>query len=65
MECLNPDMWFMQGHDHAPGEWEYNLDFDSSSKMEYQKIRSGSFVRSPSPCTAEVPVEELQKARHK
>jgi hypothetical protein len=33
--------------------------------MQYPEIKSGIFVWSPSPCAAEVAVEELRKARHK
>ena len=65
LEFLSPDMWFIHGHNHALGEWEYNLDFESTSKIEFPKIRPGTFVWSPSPCTVDVAVEELRKARYK
>ena len=65
VEFLTPKDWFTRGHDHCRGQWESNLDFKDGSKVEFPVIRRGTMIWSPSPCTAEVAVEELRKARHK
>ena len=64
-EFLQPKEWFTRGHDHSIGQWETNLDFDHGLKMEFPVIKGGFMVWAPSPCTADVAVEELRKARHK
>ena len=64
-EFLEPEQLFTQGHDHNADRWETNLDFEDGCKMEFPAIRQGIMVWTPSPCTADVVVEELRKARHK
>ena len=64
-EFLEPEKWFTRGYDHNAGCWETNLDFEEGGRMEFPVIRKGVIVWTPSPCTADVAVEELCKARHK
>ena len=64
-EFLEPKEWFTRGHDHSIGHWETNLDFENDLRMEYPVIRKGVMIWTPSPCTADVAVEDLRKARHK
>ena len=65
IEFLEPEQWFTRGHDHDENRWETNLDFEDGWKMEFPAIRKGVMIWTPSPCTSDVAVEELRKARHK
>ena len=59
-EWLNPKDWFTQGHDLVLNKWETNSD-----NFSLPCVESGTFIWFPAPCSAEVAVEELRKARHK
>ena len=64
-KLLDPHGWFTRGHDHVGSEWESNFDFEGASKIRYPALRKGTFMWAPLPCTADVVVEEVRKARHK
>ena len=65
VEFLEPMEWFTWGHDHVKCHWEANYDFADCNKIKSPVLKRGTFIWSSSPCTVDVAVEELRKARHK
>jgi hypothetical protein len=60
VEWLSSKDWFVRGHDLVEGKFDKNSD-----GFDIPCVKSGTFVWTPAPCSAEVAIEELRKARHK
>ena len=60
VEWLETKDWFTRAHDIIEDKFELNSD-----GFSLPCVKSGTFVWTPSPCSAEAAVEELRKARHK
>ena len=58
VEFLQPEDWFVRGHDLNGGE-------ENSEGIWLPKYKPGTFVWIPPPAAADAAIEELRKARHK